>query len=329
MTDFTEDTSPTSDDLIWTTNAPAGTAADRKVTLGNLLLWMATQDWTFSGAVTLPVITLADASTLTLPAAAPTEGKEGIMVVTDAGESGFTTPTEDCFFGGSGDGATWECKSVSSVWDLMWAELVDGEATDEQLVCFETTDGAKTLKSCGAKTTYTEPAGTLKAICDTGTLTTGACDPTAHPGGFSSIEIGHASDTTLARSAAGVVTIEGNVIALAAASQTGVHATPSTTNPLAPTWTTSMHTVWYGATGEIDLPAASGYTGRGIIIYNTGAYTITIDPNGSEVIVRDGTVQSGGVSITLSSGAGNYVSLFCDGARWITLGYKGTLAEGS
>jgi len=35
MTDFTEDTSPTSDDLIWTTNAPAGTAADRKVTLGN------------------------------------------------------------------------------------------------------------------------------------------------------------------------------------------------------------------------------------------------------------------------------------------------------
>ncbi|OPZ47760.1 MAG: hypothetical protein BWY95_01271 [Bacteroidetes bacterium ADurb.BinA104] len=32
---------------------------------------MATQDWTFSGAVTLPVITLADASTLTLPAAAP------------------------------------------------------------------------------------------------------------------------------------------------------------------------------------------------------------------------------------------------------------------
>ncbi len=69
MTDMTEDTSPTTDDLIWTTNAPAGTAADRKLTLGNLLLWMATQDWTFSGTVTLPVITLADASTLTLPAA--------------------------------------------------------------------------------------------------------------------------------------------------------------------------------------------------------------------------------------------------------------------
>ncbi len=114
-----------------------------------------------------------------------------------------------------------------------------------------------------------------------------------------------------------------------AADQTGVHATPSVVNPLAPTWETATHMLWYGATGEIDLPAASGYTGRGIIIYNTGAFTITIDPNASEVIVRDGTVQTGGVSFTLSSGAGNFVSLISDGTRWITLGFKGTLAVGS
>lgn len=119
----------------------------------------------------------------------------------------------------------------------------------------------------------------------------------------------------------GVVTV--------AASQTGVQATPDTTNPLAPTWTAAMHTVWYGATGEIDLPAAAGYLGRGILIFNTGAYTITIDPNGSEVIVRTGTAQTGGVSMTLSSGAGNFVFLFSDGARWSTLGFNGTLAAGS
>ena len=112
-------------------------------------------------------------------------------------------------------------------------------------------------------------------------------------------------------------------------SQTGTGASPSTTNPLAPTWTAAMHTVYYGATGEIDLPAASGYAGRGILIYNTGAFTITIDPNSSEVIVRDGTVQTGGVSMTLSSGAGNFVAMLCDGASWFTLGYKGTLAAGS
>ena len=113
------------------------------------------------------------------------------------------------------------------------------------------------------------------------------------------------------------------------ATQTGTHASPDTNNPLAPTWTSPMHTVWYGATGEIDLPAVATYTGRGILIYNTGAFTVTIDPNGAEVIVRDGTVQTGGVSMTLSSGAGNYVAIFCDGARWITLGYKGTLSVGT
>lgn len=113
------------------------------------------------------------------------------------------------------------------------------------------------------------------------------------------------------------------------ATQTGTHASPSTENPLAPTWGGPLHTVWYGATGEIDLPAASTYAGRAILIYNTGAFTITIDPNSSEVIVRDGTVQSGGVTFTLSSGAGNYVSMYCDGARWITLGYKGILTLGS
>jgi hypothetical protein len=111
--------------------------------------------------------------------------------------------------------------------------------------------------------------------------------------------------------------------------QTGTHASPTTSNPLAPTWTGDIHTVWSGATHEIDLPAAAGYTGRGILIYNTGAFTITIDPNASEVIVRDGTVQTGGVTFTLSSGAGNYVALISDGTRWITIGYKGTLAVGS
>jgi hypothetical protein len=114
-----------------------------------------------------------------------------------------------------------------------------------------------------------------------------------------------------------------------AGTQTGVHGTPSTTNPLSPTWSGAMHSVWYGATGTINLPAAAGYTGRGILIYNTGAFTITIDPNGSEIVVRDGTAQTGGVNFTLSSGAGNFVALISDGVRWITLGFKGTLTVGS
>lgn len=117
-------------------------------------------------------------------------------------------------------------------------------------------------------------------------------------------------------------------VVLTGISVTGTFASPTTTNPLSlATYESYNRILYYGATGEIDLPA--GVAGMNLIIYNTGAFTITIDPNGSEIIVRDGTAQSGGVSITLSSGAGNYVAMAFDGSRWTTLGYKGTLAQGS
>lgn len=109
----------------------------------------------------------------------------------------------------------------------------------------------------------------------------------------------------------------------------GTFAAPITTNPLAlPAYEAYNRVVFYGATGEIDLPAA--VAGMNLIIYNTGAFTITIDPDGSDVIVRDGTAQSGGVSVTLSSGAGNYLAFVSPAAGvWVSLGYKGVLAQGS
>lgn len=51
---------------------------------------------------------------------------------------------------------------------------VNGTMTDEQLLCGENTGGTDQVKSCGAKTTYTEPAGN-QTICRTGSRTTGAC----------------------------------------------------------------------------------------------------------------------------------------------------------
>ena len=115
------------------------------------------------------------------------------------------------------------------------------------------------------------------------------------------------------------------------ATQTGTHTAPNTTasitisSPIAG----KVHTVWQGITGTIVLPPASSHMGKAVLIYNTGSFVITVDPNASEVIVRDGAVQTGGVTMTLSAGAGNYVSLWCDGSRWVTLGYKGTLAVGT
>ena len=205
MTDFTEDTSPTSDDLIWTTNAPATAPADRKVTLGNLLLWMATQDWTFSGTVTLPVITLADASTLTLPAAA------------SAYEPGL--------FGCNSDGTcTWIDPStlLTSV-DLSSVTISGGTASR-----MAEWDGSGNLTSSDTATTGT--GAPVKAISPTlvtpilgtpasGTLTncsglpaSGLVASTSQAVGFGMIELGHASDTTISRTAAGIAAIEGNVI---------------------------------------------------------------------------------------------------------------------
>jgi hypothetical protein len=63
MTDFTEDTSPTSDDIFWTTNDPSGSPADRKVSLGNLLLFFATQDVTWTGTWTGDIVGNADTAT--------------------------------------------------------------------------------------------------------------------------------------------------------------------------------------------------------------------------------------------------------------------------
>ncbi len=108
----------------------------------------------------------------------------------------------------------------------------------------------------------------------------------------------------------------------------GSYGTPNTAAG-AITWTSAVYEVWTNTTTTYALPAASTYAGKAVIFYVTGTNLITIDPNGSEVIVRDGTAQTGGVTMTLAGVAGNYVCMVCDGTRWITLGFKGTLAAGS
>jgi hypothetical protein len=130
------------------------------------------------------------------------------------------------------------------------------------------------------------------------------------------------SDTSVATTAFVQTEVDGT--------KTGSHASPYTTaSATSPTWSGPFHAVYMGVAQPVNLPAAASYDGRGIIIYNTGSFTITVEPNASEVLVRAGTAQTGGVNFTLSSGAGNYVTLISDGTRWITLGYSGTLTVGS
>jgi hypothetical protein len=110
---------------------------------------------------------------------------------------------------------------------------------------------------------------------------------------------------------------------------TGTLASPITSNPYSLTAANSYNRIiWYGATGTVNHVDA--VAGMNFCVYNTGAFTVTFNPGDNTVIVRDGTAQSAGVSITLSSGAGNYVCFEADAANHlVTMGYKGTLAQGS
>lgn len=109
----------------------------------------------------------------------------------------------------------------------------------------------------------------------------------------------------------------------------GTVASPITTNPYSLTAANAYGFVLHynASSGVINLPA--GAAGMNGIIYLTSTNGVTIDPNGSEVVVRDGATQTGGVSFTLTGAAGNYVALEYNGSCWVTLGYKGTLAQGS
>jgi len=143
--------SPASESIFYVVDKPfTSGASDNRLSLGNLLLWMATQDWTFSGAVTLPVITLADASTLTLPAAAVDEG--------------WTTG----LFGCGPDGTC----AWTNIADLEATIPISGEITDEQVACWESseTPGTNKLKSCGTKTTDNSTATHLLCKDDSGEI---------------------------------------------------------------------------------------------------------------------------------------------------------------
>lgn len=83
--------------------------------------------------------------------------------------------------------------------------------------------------------------------------------------------------------------------------------------------------LFYNDTDTIALPAA--VAGMNVCIYVTGTNLTTIDPDGTDVIVVDGTANAAGDAFTIAGVAGNFVCLVADAANhWITLGAKGTLS---
>lgn len=77
------------------------------------------------------------------------------------------------------------------------------------------------------------------------------------------------------------------------------------------TATSSDYAILCSATLTLSLPAAASNTGRSYALRNTGAGTVTIDPNAAELI--DGAT-------TKSLAANEVVTIVCDGTQWFTIG---------
>ena len=121
--------------------------------------------------------------------------------------------------------------------------------------------------SAGAPTLFdgalgTPSSGTLTNA--TGLPISGLTSSTSTALGLGSIELGHATDTTLTRASAGVVNIEGIPIVTTTATQTLTNKTltsPALTTPTISTYTTAGDLVYGGGSGVITRLAAgtSGY----------------------------------------------------------------------
>lgn len=110
--------------------------------------------------------------------------------------------------------------------------------------------------------------------------------------------------------------------------QLGTQASPDTTaGAITISGSVNGLIAFCNTTTEYDLEAAANWKYKVAIFYNAGTNTITIDPNASEVIVLDGTALTGGDRITISGTAGDYVALYSDGTRIITLGREGTISD--
>lgn len=107
------------------------------------------------------------------------------------------------------------------------------------------------------------------------------------------------------------VTVGGGLV-LSASATTGIIVSTSLTLPyVAKVATYTASAVDYtidctAGTFDVDLPTAVGITGRIYVIKNSGVGTITIDPDGAELIdsLATATVVSGGATMVQSNGVG-------------------------
>ena len=113
VTDFTAETSPASTDLLWLTIDPSTTAADRKITLGNLLLWMATQDITLTGTIDASGATITFPTSITVDVTGDLTGNAD--TATTLAANGANCSSNQAPLGVDASGAVESCFAVVTV----------------------------------------------------------------------------------------------------------------------------------------------------------------------------------------------------------------------
>ena len=82
--------------------------------------------------------------------------------------------------------------------------------------------------------------------------------------------------------------------------------------------------VFYNDTDEITLPAA--VAGMNVCIMVPAATLVPIGPDGTDVIVLEGTALAAGGAFSVAAVAGNFACLAADAANhWVTMGTKGIM----
>jgi hypothetical protein len=127
---------------------------------------------------------------------------------------------------------------------------------------------------------------TLLASADVATFRTNAGLGTGDSPNFTAVELGHASDTTLARVAAGIAAIEGETINGYAATATAAGTTTLTVAAARVQMFTGS------STQTVKLPTTSVVNGQSYVVINTSTGLVTVQSSGANDIVKLGLNQA-------------------------------------